>query len=69
MKRIKVGTGKEYDVLIGSGLLDGAGEMIARACPGRRAVIVTDSNVGGYYGEKLAESLSRSGTITRTITA
>ena len=48
MKRIKVRTGKEYDVLIGSGKLADAGELIAEARPGRRAVIVTDSNVGGY---------------------
>ena len=28
MKRIKVRTGKEYDVLIGSGMLADAGELI-----------------------------------------
>ena len=66
MKRIKVRTGKEYDVLIGGGLLADAGELIAEARPGRRAVIVTDSNVGGYYGDQLAESLSRSGFETAT---
>ena len=66
MKRIKVRTGKEYDVLIGRGLLADAGELIAEARPGRRAVIVTDSNVGGYYGDQLAESLSRSGFETAT---
>ena len=47
MKRIKVRTGKEYEVLIGQGLLAEAGNAIGEVCRGRRAVIVTDSNVAG----------------------
>ena len=61
MKRIKVRTGKEYEVLIGQGLLAEAGKAIGEVCRGRRAVIVTDSNVAGYYAETLSSALIQSG--------
>ena len=61
MKRIRVRTDREYDVLIGAGLLADAGELIAGTCPGRRAVVVTDSNVAGYYGEELVRALTCAG--------
>lgn len=61
MKRIKVRTGKEYEVLIGQGLLAEAGKAIGEVCRGRRAVIVTDSNVAGYYAETWSSALTQSG--------
>ena len=66
MKRISVKTANEYEVLIGQGLLANAGESIAAACRGRRAVIVTDSNVAGLYSSKLTGALTGAGFETAT---
>jgi 3-dehydroquinate synthase len=54
--------GKEYDILIGRGLLDAAGKLISpfRVSSGPIA-IVTDENVWRLWGERLKSSLSDSG--------
>jgi 3-dehydroquinate synthase len=46
-----------YDILIGPGILAGAGHEIARRLPGTRAAIVTDDNVAGHHLERLTSSL------------
>jgi 3-dehydroquinate synthase len=54
-----------YDILIGTGLLDGFGELIRErlgALPaGREAALVTDSAVWGHYAAPMRESLVRAG--------
>jgi len=50
-----------YDIHIGKGLLDKAGELISKVKKPCRAVIVTDSNVDGLYSERLKMSLVREG--------
>ena len=62
MRNVKVNTAsKEYDVWIGKGLLSGAGGMIAAACGGDIAVIVTDDVVNKLYGDAAAGSLREAG--------
>ena len=61
MAKIHVNTSKPYDVIIGSGLLEKAGELIADAVKGRKAVIVTDDIVNALYAEKLLSSMEKAG--------
>ncbi|NNE91488.1 MAG: 3-dehydroquinate synthase [Verrucomicrobiales bacterium] len=52
----------EYEVLVGTDLIDRAGELIAEAGHfGNRAALVTDSNVDGLYAAPIGESLEKSG--------
>jgi len=52
---------RSYDILIGSGLIAGAGATIAARFPGRAVAIVTDETVGGLHGQALEASLEASG--------
>ena len=61
MHTVNVKTGKPYQVLIGSGLLASAGEMISKVIPPCRAAIITDDTVDALYGEKVAESMQNAG--------
>ena len=61
MTKIRINTSKPYDVVIGGGLLEQAGALIAEAVKGRRAVIVTDDIVNGLYSEKLIKSMEAAG--------
>jgi 3-dehydroquinate synthase len=53
--------GREYDIVIGSGLLETAGERLARQFPGRRFGIVTDTEVARAQLPRLIASLERAG--------
>lgn len=66
MEKIHVNTGKSYDVIIGSGLLDGCGELICGAVKSRRAAIVTDDNVAPLYAQRAERSLNAAGISTVT---
>jgi len=46
-----------FDVLIGSRLLDRAGDRLAPLAPGGRAAVITDRNVADHHGERLAAAL------------
>lgn len=61
MKRIKVNTGKPYDVVIGSGILENAGQYISEVTSAKTVAIVTDDIVDSLYADKLEASLVRSG--------
>lgn len=61
MYTIHVGTGRPYDVLIGTRLLERAGELTREACGGTRAVVVTDTNVGPLYAHIVRDSLAGAG--------
>lgn len=52
---------RAYDILIGPGLIDGAGREIAARLKGRKAAIVTDETVAAHYLAPLTESLGRAG--------
>ena len=60
--RVEVALGdRSYDILIGPGLMDGAGGAVAASLPGVRAAIVTDDHVAPLYLERLRISLDRAG--------
>ncbi len=61
MKTIHVSASKEYDVLIGRGLLSRAGEEIRKVSSAKAAAIVADDTVWCHYGEKVKQSLEESG--------
>lgn len=52
---------RAYDILIGPGLIEGAGREIAARIKGRKAAIVTDETVAAHYLTPLTESLWRAG--------
>lgn len=62
MRCVEVRAGRPYEVRIGRGLMDAAGEAIAQAL-GRicTAAILTDDTVDALYGAKVARSLSGRG--------
>ena len=64
MEKVRINAGGGYDVLIDSGLLDMAGELIADVIKAKRACIVTDDNVDRFYGERVANSLNAAGIST-----
>jgi 3-dehydroquinate synthase len=58
--RVELGA-RSYDVVIGPGLIAKAGSRIAKVFPGRRAVIVADSNVAKLHLPALRASLKKAG--------
>ncbi|UIJ72437.1 3-dehydroquinate synthase [Aurantimonas sp. HBX-1] len=61
-RRVVVDLGaRSYDILIGPGLIDAAGEEIAARLPGIRAAIVTDETVGRLYLTRLSVALRAAG--------
>jgi 3-dehydroquinate synthase len=58
METVTVALGaRSYDVLIGDGLLDRAGEWIAPLARGGRVIVVTDETVWEAQGERLRRGL------------
>lgn len=53
MEKVRINTSRAYDVLIDSGLLDKAGELIAPLAVSKRACVITDDNVDRIYGERI----------------
>ena len=61
-RRVRVGLGeRDYEVVIGPGLIDRAGRLLTPFLPRRRTVIVTDANVAAHHGERLASALEAGG--------
>ena len=61
-RKVEVPLGaRAYSILIGPGLLDEAGDEIARIAPGGHCAIVTDSRVAPLYLDRLGASLDRAG--------
>ena len=61
MNTVHVRASKEYDVLIGSGLLRSLGALSANVVKTGKAVIVSDSNVWPLYGSVATKSLQDAG--------
>ncbi|MBB4304905.1 3-dehydroquinate synthase [Rhodobium orientis] len=59
---------RAYDILIGDGLIHGAGAEIAARLPGARAVVVTDETVAGLHLAALRESLAGAGIENEVLT-
>lgn len=70
MKSVYVELGaKSYTIEIATGLVDQIGSKLRALLPqAETAVIITDSNVGPLYGERLRCSLCQSGFQTTTLT-
>lgn len=68
MQTISVQTGRPYDVLVGQDLLDRAGALSREVNHGRRALIVTDSNVFPLYAGEAARSYEQAGYDVSTFT-
>ena len=64
MEIIKVNASKEYEVIIGSGILPELGERCVSLLGKRRAVIVTDSNVAPLWLDEAKASLENAGIDT-----
>ena len=61
MDPIHVSASKQYDVLIGEGLLDRSGELTRKVVRPCKCVIVTDDTVDELYGDRVQISFSYSG--------
>ena len=61
MRKVHIQASMNYDVLIGDGLIDHAGELAAKALGPRRAVIVSDDTVDELYGDRVQISFTYSG--------
>lgn len=60
--------GREYDILIGTGLLEQCGARIRAVTRAERLAVVTDSNVGPLYLKMVMESLLRAGFTAFSVT-
>ncbi len=56
-----------YDIFIGNGLLNEAGKIIKKVYTGHVMAVITDENVYGLYGERLADLLGKEGFTVRFI--
>jgi len=56
--------GRGYPILIQAGLLDEAGKDMRRVCVPDRLFIITDTNVGALYGDRVLDACKRSGIVT-----
>ncbi len=61
MNTVSVTASKRYDVLIGSGLLDGLGALTRQVSRAKTVCIVSDSNVWPLYGARAKHSLEQAG--------
>lgn len=60
--------GRGYDIAIGPGLIDRAGELCAKLLAAPKVVIVSDEVVAPLYGARLAASFKKAGVEAATIT-
>jgi 3-dehydroquinate synthase len=58
-----------YDVTIGAGILDRAGDIVRGVAPAHRYAIISDTNVGPVYAPSLVEALGGDRTSVFTIPA
>lgn len=63
MQKVTVHASKNYDILIGGGILAALGEETARRVRGRKACVVSESNVYPLYGPAVEESLRSAGFV------
>ena len=59
---------RSYDIAVGTGLLDQAGDRIAPLLALPRTVLISDENVAPLYGARVVDSLARHGVACETIT-
>ncbi len=59
---------RSYQVHVGCGILDGIGEVVRGAAGGERACVITETNVGPLYAERVEASLAAAGYAVSTLT-
>jgi 3-dehydroquinate synthase len=64
--RVDLG-GRSYSIIVGSGLLDRAGELAAPVLARPSAVVVTDETVAPLYLDALVEALGRAGIAAASV--
>src|SRR5262245_49797525 len=52
---------RSYDIAIGRGTLNAAGQFVLERLPAKQAVVITDSGVRRPHGERVSQSLAASG--------
>ncbi len=65
--RVELGA-RSYDILVGAGLIDQAGALIAPLLRRPRALVVTDETVASLWGGRLEAALAAEGIAVETIT-
>lgn len=65
--RVELGS-RGYDIVVGAGLIDGAGKRIKPLLKHPRAVIITDTHVAPHYLARLSTSLKSAGIAADAIT-
>lgn len=68
MKTVRVDTNTPYDILIERGLLDRSGELVRSVSAAKKACVITDSNVGAIYAERVLTSLKEADFETELFT-
>lgn len=61
MQKVHVNASRSYDIFIGSGLLDNAGEYISAAIKARHVCVVTDDTVDKLYSGRMMKTLADNG--------
>lgn len=61
MERIRVNTGRKYDIFIERNILSSCGQIVKSVTKASTAAIVTDSNVAPLYLQNVKESLEKEG--------
>ncbi|WP_347487667.1 3-dehydroquinate synthase [Desulfoscipio sp. XC116] len=62
MKEVRINLGnRSYRIIIGSGLLDQTGDLLAGLSLGRKVLLVTNNTVGRLYAERVVGGLVRAG--------
>jgi 3-dehydroquinate synthase len=61
--QVELDGGRNYSIHIGAGLIDRAAEMIRDTLGERRCLIVTDTTVQRFYGQRLQEQLTQAGLV------
>jgi 3-dehydroquinate synthase len=61
VKKITVKASDEYDVLIGSGLLDDVGRLVYERLGDRKLALITDDKVDSLYSDRVIKSLKSVG--------
>ncbi|GBQ24791.1 shikimate kinase [Acetobacter estunensis NRIC 0472] len=56
-----------YEVVIGAGLIERAGALLAPVLPQKKAIVISDANVAELYLKPLLDSLGDSGFVTQSL--
>jgi 3-dehydroquinate synthase len=57
-----------YDILIGHGLLERLGPLVAERCPAAAYAVISDSHVATVYGERVVAALQSTGVPVHLVT-